>query len=203
MVRSKTLILAAALAVPAGIAAAQPAPALERVQAHFRAVQSMTASFAQTDRRGQTLSGTLTLKRPARMRFEYQKGVPLLVVSDGKAIHVVDYQVKRVQRMAIVNSPMAVLLNARPDLARIAKVVRDDAGAIVITARDAQRPEFGTITLFFSKGAGPGGLTLRGWTVLDSQNGQTTVRLSNQRFNVPVADTAFRWTDPRTGRTIG
>jgi outer membrane lipoprotein-sorting protein len=209
MVRLKTLLLAAMPAVaavalaPAPVVAAQPAPALAQVQAHFRAVASMTANFAQTDRRGQTLTGTLTLKRPARLRFEYQKGVPLLVVGDGKAIHVVDYQVKRVQRLPILNSPLSVLLNARPDLSRIARVVRDDPHTIVITARDGQRPEFGTITVAFTKGGGPAGLTLQGWTMLDAQNNQTIVRLSNQRFNVPVADSAFRWTDPRTGRTIG
>jgi outer membrane lipoprotein-sorting protein len=33
--------------------------------------------------------------------------------------------------------------------------------------------------------------------MLDSQNNRTTVRLSNQRFNIAVADSAFRWTDPR------
>jgi outer membrane lipoprotein-sorting protein len=209
MLRFKTLLLAAvpvaaALPLPAGVAtAAQPSPALERVQAHFRAVASMTANFAQTDRRGRTLTGTLTLKRPARLRFEYQKGVPLLVVGDSKAIHVIDYQVKRVQRVPIVNSPLSVLLNARPDLSRIARVLRDDASGIVISARDPQRPEFGTITVAFAKGGGPAGLTLQAWTVLDSQNNQTVVRLSNQRFNVPVADTAFRWTDPSNGRTIG
>jgi outer membrane lipoprotein-sorting protein len=209
MVRLKTLLLAAMPAVavialaPAPVAAAQPSQTLAQVQAHFRAVESMTANFAQTDRRGQTLTGTLTLKRPGRLRFEYQKGVPLLVVGDNKAIHVIDSQVKRVQRVPIVNSPLSVLLNARPDLSRIARVVRDDAASIVISARDPQRPEFGTITVAFAKGRGPSGLTLQAWTVLDSQNNQTIVRLSNQRFNVPVPDSAFRWTDPRTGRVIG
>jgi len=38
---------------------------------------------------------------------------------------------------------------------------------------------------------------MRGWTVLDAQGNRTTVRLSNQRFNVAVADSSFRWTDPR------
>ena len=54
------------------------------------------------------------------------------------------------------------------------------------------------ITVGFAKVAGaPSGLMLQGWTMLDSQNNVTTVKLSNQRFNVAVADTAFRWTDPR------
>jgi len=208
MLRLKTLLLAAlpaaaALALPPAAAIAQPAGALAQVQAHLRAVSSMTANFAQTDRRGQTLTGSLLLKRPGRIRFEYQKGVPLLIVGDGKAVNVIDYRVRQVQRWPIGNSPLSVLLNPSQDLARIAKVVREDGSGITVQARDPKRPEFGTITLGFAKGAGPAGLTLQGWTILDSQNNLTTVRLSNQRFNVAVADSAFRWTDPRQGGPKG
>ncbi|HKT77531.1 MAG TPA: outer membrane lipoprotein carrier protein LolA, partial [Sphingobium sp.] len=39
---------------------------------------------------------------------------------------------------------------------------------------------------------------------LDSQNNRTTVRLSNLAYGVPVADSAFRWNDPRPkGRAAG
>ena len=38
---------------------------------------------------------------------------------------------------------------------------------------------------------------LQGWVALDSQGNRTTIRLSGQRFNGPVSDGAFRWTDPR------
>jgi len=38
---------------------------------------------------------------------------------------------------------------------------------------------------------------LRGWTTIDAQNNRTTVKLANQQFNVAVADSAFRWNDPR------
>ena len=52
---------------------------------------------------------------------------------------------------------------------------------------------FGTITISFAKsGSAPGGLILQGWTMLDAQNNRTTVRLSNQRFNVPISDSIFR-----------
>jgi outer membrane lipoprotein-sorting protein len=199
MSRLRTLAFAAAAAsLPvAALLAQAPAP-LAQVQAHLQAVDTMTASFAQTDRRGQTLTGTLTLKRPGRIRFEYQKGVPMLIVGDGKAIHMIDYQVKQVQRWPIGNSPLGVLLNPGQDLSRIAKVVRNDDQTLLVSARDPKRPEFGTITLGFAKVASaPAGLMLQGWVMLDSQNNQTTVKLSNQRFNVPVADSAFRWTDPR------
>ena len=43
----------------------------------------------------------------------------------------------------------------------------------------------------------PAGLKLYGWVALDAQNQRTSIRLSNQRYNVPVADSMFRWRDPR------
>ena len=47
---------------------------------------------------------------------------------------------------------------------------------------------------------GPGGLELVSWVALDSQNNRTRIDLSNQKFNVAVADSAFRWTDPRPNK---
>jgi outer membrane lipoprotein-sorting protein len=158
----------------------------------------MTANFSQTDRRGQVLSGVLTLKRPGKLRFQYQPGVPMLVVADGKRLSVVDYETKRVDSYPIGNSPLGILLNANPDLGRIAKVVRNDAQILMVEARDPKRPQFGTITLGFVRNAGaPAGLLLEGWTVIDAQNNRTIVRLSNQKFNTAVADGAFHFDDPR------
>ena len=198
MSRLKTLALGPAivLALPQTVTAA-PAP-LAQVQAHLQAVDTMTANFNQTDRRGQVLNGVLTLKRPGRLRFQYQQGVPMLVVADGKRLSVVDYETKRVDSWPIGNSPLGILTSANPDLGRIAKVVRDDSQTLVVEARDPKKPQFGTITLGFVKSSSsPAGLLLQGWTVVDAQNNRTTVRLSNQRFNVAVADSAFRFDDPR------
>ena len=41
---------------------------------------------------------------------------------------------------------------------------------------------------------------LQGWVALDAQANRTTVRLTNQQFNVPVADNAFRFNEPRRVR---
>ncbi|MFN5822052.1 MAG: outer membrane lipoprotein carrier protein LolA [Novosphingobium sp.] len=45
----------------------------------------MRADFVQADANGQRVKGVLTLKRPGRIRFQYEKGVPMLIVSDGSA----------------------------------------------------------------------------------------------------------------------
>lgn len=202
MMRFTTLaILAAPLSLgvvaPAPVAA-QAASPLAQVTAHLKAVDTMTANFAQTDRKGQTLTGVLTMKRPGKVRFQYQKGVPLLVVGDGKALTMIDYEVRQVSRWPIGNSPLSVLLNPDKGLDGIAKVVTNNDQVLLVEARDPKRPEFGTITIAFAKiASAPSGLMLQGWTTLDAQNNRSTIKLSNQRFNVAVADSAFRWTDPR------
>jgi outer membrane lipoprotein-sorting protein len=204
MLRMKTLALlaapvsAAALLVPQAPVVAQASAPLNQVQAHLRAVNTMTANFSQTDRRGQTLTGQFTLKRPGKIRFAYQKGVPMLVVADGKRLYMIDYETKDVRNWGIGNSPLGVLLDPNPNLARIAKIVRNDRQTLLVQAKDPKRPEYGTVTLGFAKVASaPSGLLLQGWTVIDAQNNRTTVKLSGQRFNVPVADSAFAWADPR------
>ena len=203
MVRYALALLAAPLAVaalPGQLASAQqPSDSLAQVNAYIRAVKSMTADFAQTDRNGQTLTGKLTLKQPGKIRFEYQKGVPLLIVGDGKSLTMIDYEVRQVQRWPIGKSPLGALLDPRRDLSKYGKVVPSgDPRILMVEARDPKRPEYGVITLIFQrKPSAPAGLEMYGWVALDSQNNRTSIRLSNLRFGVPVADSAFKWRDPR------
>ena len=204
--RFSIALAAAPLALAAGFAVAPPAAAqtseLAQVQAHLKAVNSMTANFAQTDRAGKTLTGKLTLKQPGKVRFQYEKGVPILLVADGKSLWFIDYEVKQVERWPIGGAPLSVLIDPSKDISRIAKVLPSaDERILLVQARDPKRPEYGTITLAFAKVAGaPAGLRLEGWVALDSQNNRTTVRLDNQRYNVAVADNSFRWNDPRPSR---
>lgn len=190
-----------ALAVPILLAAPALAQTgdLAAVSAHLKAVTTMTAGFAQTDRNGKTVSGTLSIKRPGKIRFQYQKGVPILIVGDGRALTFIDYSVKQVQSWPVRNSPLGVLLDPNRDLSRFAKIVdTPDPRILVVDAKDPKRPEFGTITLAFVRDtSAPAGLMLQGWNALDAQGNRTSVRLSNQRFNGPVSDEAFRWRDPR------
>lgn len=196
------VLTAAPLALVAMPATAQQQPAaadLARVSAHLRAITTLVADFAQTDRSGQTLTGKLTLKQPGKIRFQYQKGVPLLIVGDGRALTMIDYEVRQVQRWPIGNSPLGALLDPSKDISRYGKVIpTGDPNTISIQARDPKRPEYGTITMVFQRDAGsPAGLRLYGWVALDSQNNRTSVRLTDHRYGAPVADSAFRWTDPR------
>ncbi|HET6537567.1 MAG TPA: outer membrane lipoprotein carrier protein LolA [Sphingopyxis sp.] len=191
-----------ALAQTQAQAQARPDAVLATVQQHLKQTSSMTADFTQTDRNGQRLTGQLTLKRPGKIRFQYQKGVSLLIVGDGSSLTMIDYDVKQVQRWPVKNSPLSALLDPDRDLSRYARIV--DSGnrdVISVEVKDPKRPEYGTITMVFTRdAAAPAGLRLHGWVALDSQNNRTRIDLTNQKFNVAVADSAFRWTDPRPNR---
>ncbi|MDF2493937.1 outer membrane lipoprotein carrier protein LolA [Sphingomonas sp.] len=196
-----TLPLAAAVIIAAPAAAQSGDLAL--VQNHLRAVNTMTADFTQTDRAGKTVTGTLSLKKPGKIRFQYEKSVPILVVGDGKALTFIDYSVRQVQRWPITNSPLGVLINPDRDISRFAKVIPGaDPRVLSVEGYDPKHPEYGRINMVFARDtSAPGGLMLQGWVTLDSQGNRTTIRLANQRFNVPVSDGTFRWNDPRRSST--
>lgn len=199
--RSILAPVAAAVALMPAPVLAQATGDLAAVQRHLQSVTTMTADFSQTDRAGKVLTGTVTLKKPGKIRFQYEKGVPLLIVAEGGALTFIDYSVRQVQRWPIRNSPLGVLLDPDRDITRFAKVVPStDQRLVSVEANDPKHPEYGRITLVFARdSAAPAGLMLQGWVALDGQNNRTTIRLSNQRFGVPVSDSTFRWNDPRRG----
>lgn len=193
----------APVAVSAQAPASGPASEIDRAVVALRGISTLKANFVQTDRSGQNTSGVLTMKRPGKIRFQYQKGVPLLIVGDGKALTMIDYQVRQVQRWPIGNSPLGALLNPSKDVARFAKLLpTGDRGVISLQVRDPKHPEYGTITMIFVRnGAAPGGLQLDSWVALDSQNKRTTIRLSGHQYGIAVDDKTFNWTDPRRPTT--
>ncbi|KQM74274.1 MULTISPECIES: LolA family protein [unclassified Sphingomonas] len=193
-----TIAALSVAAMPAPLAA-QATGDLAAVQRHLQSVNTMTADFSQADRNGKVLTGVLTLKKPGKLRFQYEKGVPILIVAEGGALTFIDYSVKQVQRWPIKNSPLGVLLDPSRDITRYAKLVEGyDRRVVSVEANDPKHPEYGRITLVFARDpAAPGGLMLQGWVALDSQNNRTTIRLSNQKFGGTVSDSVFRWNDPR------
>jgi outer membrane lipoprotein-sorting protein len=189
----------AALFVLPAIAEAQTRSDLDNAVTALRGITTLKADFTQTDRNGQRLNGVLTLQNPGRLRFQYEPGVPLLIVSDGRSLTMIDYEVRQVQRWPIGNSPLGALLDPRRDVSRYGKLQpAGDPGVVSIEVRDSAHPEYGVITLIFvRRESAPGGLELVSWVALDSQNRRTTIRLSNHQYGVAIPANAFRYNDPR------
>lgn len=184
---------------PAPLAAQTNAGDLDRVVDALRGISTMRANFTQTDRQGGVSNGVMTLKRPGKIRFDYGEKSDFLVVSNGKSLYVVDYQVKQVERWPITNSPLAALFDPSRDVKKFGKLMpTNNRDVISVEVRDPSKPEFGVITMIFVRNASaPGGLQLSHWVALDAQNNRTTVRLSNHRYGIDVADSTFAFRDPR------
>jgi outer membrane lipoprotein-sorting protein len=196
------LSLPAALAVSSAPAVAQSGDRLDQAVAALRGISTMQADFTQTDRNGQAVKGKLTLKRPGRIRFEYDN-VNMLVVSNGSSLTLVDYDVNQRERWPISNSPLGALLDPNRDVKRYGKLLpTTNPNVVSVEVKDAGKPQFGTITLVFVRNASaPGGLELASWVALDAQNKRTTVRLTNHRYGMSVPDSTFTYRDPtRTTR---
>lgn len=200
---SAALVVSAAAPLPLAAQTQPAAPAahadLAQAVAALRAIGTMRADFVQTDRNGKRVKGVLTLKRPGRIRFQYEKGVPILVVSDGTALTFVDYSVRQVQRWPIKNSPLGALLDPNRDVMKYGRLIATDNRQVVgVEVRDKSHPEYGVITLLFvRKASAPGGMELSSWASLDSQNNRTVISLTNQQYGMAVGDNAFRYNDPR------
>jgi outer membrane lipoprotein-sorting protein len=196
-----TYSFARALVPVAMVAAAAPAaaaesPDLARLRAHISSVRTMTANFTQTDARGRSAAGTLQLKRPGKVRFQYGSG-DLLLVADGRQLWYLDYQVGQKNHWPLNKTPLGVLLSGSPDLKGRAQIVPSgDSRVVLVRARDPA--QYGSLTLaFLRSGPAPGGLQLYGWTAIDAQNKRTTVKLSNVRYNVAVPESAFTFAEPK------
>jgi len=191
---------ARALLPVAIIAAAAPAAAadsadLAKLKAHIGAVQTMTANFVQTDAKGRSAAGTLQLKRPGRVRFQYGSG-DLLLVADGKRLYFLDYQVGQKSSWPLGSTPLGPLLSGSPDFNGKAQVLPSSDSRILVAR--AKNTSYGQLTLaFLRSSSSPGGLQMYGWTAIDPQGHRTTVKLSNVRYNVAVADSAFTFPEPQ------
>ncbi|NCU11609.1 MAG: outer membrane lipoprotein carrier protein LolA [Sphingomonadaceae bacterium] len=199
--------VSAALVVSAPHAFGPAAPAAAQAQngdlaqavTALRGISTLRADFVQIDRAGKRLNGVMTLKRPGRVRFQYEKGVPFLIVGDGRALTFIDYQVRQVQRWPIGNTPLGALLDPKRDVLKYGKLQPvGNPNLVSIEVRDKGHPEYGIITLVFvRKASAPGGLELTSWAALDSQNNLTRVNLSNHQYGLAVSDNTFRFNDPR------
>jgi outer membrane lipoprotein-sorting protein len=189
-------LVPAAIIAAAGPAVAADSADMARLKEHISGVHTMTADFLQIDSRGHSVTGKMQLERPGRVRFAYDSG-DLLLVSNGKTLTLVDYQVGQKSSWPLNRTPLGVLLSDSPNFKGRAQIV-DSGNPNVVSVRARDPAQYGSLTLVFLRsGSAPGGLQLYGWTAIDGQNRRTTVKLTDVRYNVPVAESAFSYAEPK------
>jgi outer membrane lipoprotein-sorting protein len=154
---------------------------LKRVSTYLNGLRSVEGRFTQVNADGKTEQGSFFLKKPGRIRFEYGKPNPNVVVADGTTVAVENSSLKTTDRYPITNSPLRLLLSDNMDLSLDPRVsaIKREAGAVSVTAREQGGPASGSITLTLADSGG--NLELRQWQVVDAQGAHTTVVVNEMR----------------------
>lgn len=199
------------LAVPVLVGAQAPSrppvdEAARTVQRYYDQVKDFTADFSHTYQGGVlkktiTERGTVQIKKPGRMRWEYTTPEKKTFVSDGRKIYSyvpADRQVVIADMPREDEATTAVLfLAGKGDLTRDFSVsYTDSAGhelwSLRLEPRRKQR-DYDWLIL----GVDPGTMQIRRLVAADQQGGTSTFDFTNYRENTGLADKIFAFTIPR------
>lgn len=182
---------AAALATPflTGAARAQEL-SLGEVSAYLNRLTTAQGGFTQINTDGTLSTGQVYIKRPGRIRFEYNPPDNSLMIAGGGQVAIFDPRSNvRPDRYPLNQTPLSIILEQNVDLSRRSMVTghTSDSTTTTVTAQDPDNPEYGNIQLVFT--ANP--VELRQWVVTDDTGGQTTVILNDVVSGASINDARF------------
>ena len=180
---------------PGPVLSPEDAADIARIERYLDSIRTMTARFLQSTSDGRFAEGKLYISRPGKLRIEYDPPVPILIVSDGTWIHYFDSELGQVNRLRVSETPASVLVRQRLGIGDTVRVTsfRRGAGTLRITLENIATPEAGRLSLTFADHP----LMLRQWAVVDAQGIETKVALYDNRRDMPLAPTLFRFSQPR------
>jgi outer membrane lipoprotein carrier protein len=205
----RSVVLTLALAVPVLLTAqSRPTPdALAKsLQQRYRGIQDFTADFTHTYRGGvlrtQTREeGTVSVKKPGRMRWTYTKPEKKEFVSDGTKIYSYIPQDRQVIVMTVpaenqATTP-ALFLAGKGDISRDFNATYVDssiAGALALKLTPKRtEPDYEYLIVVVD----PETLQIRALTTRDRQGGDSTLTFTNLKENRGVSDKEFAFRIPR------
>jgi len=165
---------------------------LNEISSYFNAMTTAEAQFSQITDTGETSTGRLFIRRPGRIRFEYDPPEATLVVVGGGQVAVFDPKSRdKPLRFPLRHSPLNLVLEREVDLAQRDMVVAhfEVESQTAVTLQDPENPDYGFIQLIFNDNP----VQLDQWVVQDNSGGQTHIildslteggKLSNILFNI-------------------
>ncbi len=168
---------------------------IQRIQDYLNGIHTLQSHFDQISGEGGVASGILYVQRPGRMRIVYDPPVPVLILSDGRAVYYWDSKLEQLSQIGLEDTPAWFLLRDNVRLGGDVTVTRFERtpAALRVNFVETKKPENGSVTLTL----GDHPLELRQWTVIDAQNKATTVTLIDPRFGGALDPGLFDWVDPR------
>ena len=192
----RTFFAAVLSAVALLFAAALPAQAqaqgqigVPEIEKYFNSIKTLKSRFVQSNPNGSIIQGTLYVRRPGRMRFEYDPPSQLKIVADGFQVTMWDPTTKDFGQWPLGWTAASFLVKDPLSLSgdiRVEKLERVN-GLIEATMSQAKKPQEGKVIVRFAENP----LALRGWTIIDNRGQQVSVALTDMQTGMQLADSLF------------
>jgi outer membrane lipoprotein-sorting protein len=166
---------------------------LDEISRYFNGFTTAEGEFTQINPDGSLATGRIYIRRPGRVRFEYDPPEESLVMAGGGQVAIFDGRSNQgPNQYPLSQTPLNLILERNVDFSNRSMVVghTDDGTTTTVIAQDPENPQYGSIRLVFS--AGP--TELRQWVIRDDTGAETTVILGNMRFGGDLSARLFNIT---------
>ena len=173
--------------------------ALKRISDYLDSIHTMQARFEQKAASGELAYGKIFLRRPGRIRIEYQAPMHALLVADGVWLSYYDTELDQLTQIPMSQSPLWFLLQDQIDFTTATTVTRVErsVGVVRVSLRQTENPDAGSVLLTFADNP----LRLTQWTIRDARGTSVDVALRDAIFGGSISDDLF--TTPRLRRHHG
>ncbi|MCA8882919.1 MAG: outer membrane lipoprotein carrier protein LolA [Rhodobacteraceae bacterium] len=156
---------------------------------YLNTIRTVEAPFTQINADGSRATGKVMIKRPGRIRFEYDPPFDdTLVLAGGGSVAVFDGH-NQGDVFPLGRTPLNLILARQIDLTRIKMVTGhgEQNGRTVVQAQDPEHPEYGRIYLYFDRAP----LRLTEWLIISETGEQTRLQLGPLTARDSLSDRLF------------
>ena len=184
------------LAVPLTLAVFTASPSLAQklslgqLSGYLNSFTTAEGQFTQINADGTISTGTIFIKRPGRIRFEYNPPEESLVVAGGGQVAIFDPRSNSgPDRYPLSQTPLSIILERNIDFTRTDMVAghTSDGTTTTVTVQDPDHPEYGKIQMIYTSSP----IELRQWIITDDTDQRTTVILGDLAKDGRVPDILF------------
>ena len=172
------------------IAAQAQKLSLNEISGYLNGISTAKGEFTQINDDGSISTGTIYIKRPGRVRFEYNPPESALVVAGSNTVVIYDKKSNQpAETYPLSKTPLSIILDRSVNLGRAQMVTGHayDGTATIVTAQDPAHPEYGDIRLKFTGNP----VELRQWVIRDGNGTTTTVVLGDLQKGVNMPNSLF------------
>lgn len=194
----KQILFACGLAASTFIASASLAAdklSLNAISHYLNDIKSAQADFTQISDDGYVATGTLYIKRPGKMRFEYDAPNTGIVVAGQGAVAITDAKSNTGPEIyPLSRTPLSIILARTVNLTAENMIVGHsfDGTATIVKAQDPKRPDTGSIEMSFTDSP----TQLRKWVIYDADGEATTVILGEMDRGLSLKNDLFDTNNP-------